>query len=1067
MKFSTILLFFIALTVYSQDIDFDKFKKLSPRNIGPAGMSGRVTAIDVNRLNKQEIYCGTASGGLWKSTSGGITWFPIFDSVEVQSIGAFKIQQSNPDVLWVGTGEGNPRNSLNSGKGIYKSIDGGKTWQFKGLKNSSNIHRIIINRENPDIVFAGVIGNPWYNSEERGIFKTTNGGDTWEKILYINDLTGCSDLVVDPINPNKMIATMWEHQRKPYFFNSGGKGSGIYITYDAGKNWKKVTDGLPEGTLGRIGLAIATNRNNIVYAIVEAKKNGFYKSEDGGESWKLMTTSNFGNRPFYYSEIYVDPQNENRIYSLYSVISRSEDGGKTWEVIVPYSGVHPDHHAFWIDPENPKFMIDGNDGGLNITWDMGESWRFIENIPVAQFYHISVDNAIPYNIYGGMQDNGSWIGPSRVWRQGGIRNSYWQELTFGDGFDVVPDASNPRYGYSMYQEGNLMRYDLETGKTNFIKPTQFNDVPLRFNWNAAISQDPYDNKTVYYGSQFVHKSTNYGNDWEAISPDLTTNDTTKQNQRESGGLTYDVTGAENHTTILSISPSKIKKDLIWVSTDDGNIQVTTDGGKNWTNTIKNIPNYPKTPWVPYLLPSIYNENEAFAIVNNYRQGDMNAYLFHTKDLGKSWTNIVAGKNIDSYTLSFWQDVKSPNLYFLGTENGLFLSFDAGKTWKKWKVGYPACPTMDMAYNSDYNDLVLGTYGRAAWVFDNIAPFQEIAKDNSILSKKIHSFETQGAYLVSWRRSTGARFDADATFKGANISSNARIQFYVNSPDKNKNTDKKSKEKTELDDEDNEVNVKDDKEENEEFELKENQVRLIVYDLAWNPIRELRQNVEDGLNIIEWGLDAKKIRYPNQKKATKFVEYGGHPIQPGKYNLILEYQGDFDTNSVEVIYDLRSEFDLNVFNSQQAKLQELYKLIETTTEIADRFREVKESISIIEKNYSKSDKEVIKKVKELNDSLGEKIDEVQEILFGKKKDKQGIFRRPDILNGNLSSAEYYINSSDYKPGSNIENLMKKCRTQLDTLIEDSNKFFEKDWVEYQSKIESLDNQIFKNYKKIEK
>lgn len=1070
MKLITTIIIFCSISLFAQEIDFDKFSKLAPRNIGPAGMSGRVTSIDVNLLNKQEIYCGTASGGLWKSTSGGITWFPIFDSVEVQSIGSLKIQQSNPDVIWVGTGEGNPRNSLNSGKGIYKSIDGGKTWQFKGLKNSSNIHRIIINRENPDIVFAGVIGNPWYNSEERGIFKTTNAGDTWEKALYINDLTGCSDLVVDPINPNKMIATMWEHQRKPYFFNSGGEGSGIYITYDAGKNWKKVKEGLPEGNLGRIGLAIATNRNNTVYAIVEAKKNGFYKSEDGGESWKLMTTSNFGNRPFYYSDIYVDPQNENRIYSLYSVISRSEDGGKTWEVIVPYSGVHPDHHAFWIDPENPKFMIDGNDGGLNITWDMGKSWRFIENIPVAQFYHISVDNAIPYNIYGGMQDNGSWIGPSRVWRQGGIRNSYWQELTFGDGFDVVPDASNSRYGYSMYQEGNLMRYDLETGKTNFIKPTQFNDVPLRFNWNAAISQDPFDSKIVYYGSQFVHKSTNYGNDWTAISPDLTTNDSTKQNQKESGGLTYDVTGAENHTTILTISPSKIKKDLIWASTDDGNIQVTTDGGKNWKNTISSIPNYPKAPWVPYLLPSIYNENEAFAIVNNYRQGDMNAYLYHTKDLGKSWTNIVAGKNIDSYTLSFWQDVKSPNLYFLGTENGLFLSFDAGKTWKKWKVGYPACPTMDMAYNKDYNDLVLGTYGRAAWVFDNIAPFQELAKDNSILKKKLHSFPVQDAYITTWRRSTGARFDADATYKGGNISSNVRVQFYVHNEKDKKNKGNKGKKKDiEVDEEGNEIEKDDKKDDDsdEEFKLNDNQVRLTVYDSNWKEIRELRKKADDGLNIIDWGLDAKKLRYPNQKEPTRFFENGGHPIKPGKYNLILEYQGNFDTNSVNVKYDPRSAFDDNVFTAQQNKLDEVYSLVKTTTEIADRYREVKETIGIVEKKYSKADKEIIKEVKKLSDSLTAKIDSVQAVLFGEKNDNQGIIRRPDILQDNLSSAEYYIKSSDFKPGNNVDNMMNKCKTQLDELIKNTNIFFENDWKNYQKDIEKIEVNLFKNYDKIEK
>lgn len=1057
MRVLTIILLSFCLSIFSQDIDLDKFKKLTPRNIGPAGMSGRVTSIDVNMLNKQEIYCGTASGGLWKSTSGGIDWYPIFDSVEVQSIGVVKIQQGNPDVIWVGTGEGNPRNSISSGKGIYKSIDGGKTWNFKGLKNSSNIHRIIINRENPNIVFAGVIGNPWADSQERGIFITTDGGDTWNKSLYLNEKTGCADLVVDPINPNKMIAAMWEHRRNPYIFKSGGESSGIYLTYDAGKNWKKISNGLPQGNLGRIGLAISQSKNNIVYAIVESKKNAFYKSTDGGESWKFVTNRGFGDRPFYYSEIYVDPFNENRIYSLYSMISRSEDGGKTWDVIVPYSGVHPDHHALWVDPENNNFIIDGNDGGLNISYDMGKNWRFIENIPVAQFYHISIDKQTPYNVYGGMQDNGSWIGPSRVWRQGGIRNSYWQELVFGDGFDVVPDASDARYGYAMWQEGNLQRYDLETGKTNYIKPTQPENTPLRFNWNAAIAQDPFDN-SIYYGSQFVHKSTNQGTDWEIISPDLTTNDTTKQKQSESGGLTYDVTGAENHTTILVIAPSKIKKDLIWVGTDDGNIQLTTNGGKNWKNMINSIPNYPKTPWVPYILPSQFDENEAFVVVNNYRQGDLKPYLYHTNDLGKTWKNILDNKNIDSYVLSFWQDIKSPNLFFLGTENGLYISFNKGENWTKWSNGYPSVSTTDMAYNQDYNDLVLGTFGRAAWIFDNISPLQEIAQDRNILKKNIHLFETNDAYLASFRRSTGERFDADANYRGQNISSNARIQFYVNKIKKDK---KEKQEKSEEETEDSSDKS------NDPFILKDNEVSIKIYNDSWENIRELRTKFEDGLNIIEWGLDAKKIRYPNQPKPEKFFENRGMPIKPGKYKIVIEYQGNFDTTDVNVKYDPRLKYDSNQYQATISKLNELNSLISTSTSIADNFREIKKSIEIIKKNYSIADDSIKTKVNKLSDSLSKKIDIAQEILFGNQERKQGIIRRPDILIDNLSNTEYYINSSDSLPGNNIENMMRKCKNQLNTLIENHNNFIENDWKNYKKEISSFEVDILKDVELIKK
>lgn len=1055
-----LLLFLFTSILSSQEIDFKRLSKLAPRNIGPSGMSGRVTSIDVNLMNKQEIYVGTASGGLWKSTSGGIDWFPIFDSVDVQSIGAVKVQENNPDVVWVGTGEGNPRNSLNSGKGIFKSLDGGKTWQFKGLKNSSNIHRIVINRENPDIVFLGVIGNPWADSQERGVFKTTDGGETWQKSLYIDEKTGCADLVIDPINPNKMFATMWEHRRNPYFFKSGGKGSGIYVTYDAGKHWKKVSEGLPKGELGRIGVAISKSKSNIVYATIESEKNAFYKSIDGGESWKFVTDKGFGDRPFYYSEIYVDPKNENRIYTLFSLVSRSEDGGKTWDVVLPYYGVHPDHHAFWIDPENPNFLIDGNDGGLNFSYDMGKNWRFVENLPVAQFYHINVDNQIPYNVYGGMQDNGSWIGPSRVWRVGGIRNSYWQELVFGDGFDVIPDASNPRYGYAMWQEGRLQRYDLETGKLNYVKPAEFDSIPLRFNWNSALAQDPFDN-SVYFGSQFLHKSTDNGASWITISPDLTTNDTTKQKQAESGGLTADATGAENYTTILAIAPSKLEKGVIWVGTDDGNIQLTTDGGKSWENTAKSIPVYSKHLWIPYILPSKYNKNEAFVVANNYRQGDMTAYLYYTTNMGKSWSNILEGKGIDSYIHSFWQDEKSPNLYFLGTENGLYISLDRGSKWQKWNEKYPSVPTIDFAYNENYNDLVIGTFGRAAWIFDNIAPFQELAKNKQILNDTLKVFDVQDAYLVTFRRNLGERFDADATYKGANISANARIAFYINNQNKDSaKVDKNKKEKHKDEKLQKDENV-------DPFKLKKDEASIKIFNQKMEEIRELRVKVSDGINVVEWGLDAKKLRYPNQNKPEKFFENGGRPIKPGKYNIIVEYDNHKDTTEVVVKYDPRNKFDEQIFTSLSAKLDSLYQVVEVATNIADNFRDVREAVEIIKKKYSIAVDSVKKKVNRLSDSLISKLDVAQEILYGKKIKKQGINRNIQNLIEDISTTEQYINSSDALPGSNIDLMLNSCRNQLDELILNHNKFINNDYKEFKKEILNLELDILKEIEIIKK
>ena len=473
----TFLVFFIASTLSAQQLDMEKLKGMKPRAIGPAGMSGRITAIDVVNNQPDIIYIGAASGGVWKSESGGIDWKPIFDKQAVASIGAIAIQQSNPDVIWAGTGEGNPRNSLNGGYGIYKSLDAGTTWQLMGLEKTRNIHRIIIDKNNPNTIYVAAIGSPWGEHPERGVFKTIDGGKTWKNILFVNNKTGAADLVVDPSNPNKLIAAMWEHRRKPWTFNSGGKGSGLHITYDGGEHWKKLSDkdGLPEGDLGRIGIAIAPSNPKIVYALIEAKKNALYKSEDGGIKWKKINDKKgIGNRPFYYSDIFVDTKNENRLYSVFTYINVSDDGGKSFKQLMPaYNtnvGVHPDHHAWWIHPENPSFMIDGNDGGLNITRDKGKTWRFVENLPVGQFYHINFDMEYPYNLYGGMQDNGSWVGPAYVAKAQGIRNSYWQEIMFGDGFDVVPDPKNSRYGYGMSQQGFVGRYDRKTGNAKMVRP---------------------------------------------------------------------------------------------------------------------------------------------------------------------------------------------------------------------------------------------------------------------------------------------------------------------------------------------------------------------------------------------------------------------------------------------------------------------------------------------------------------------------------------------------------------------------------------------------------------------
>ena len=499
----TLLVVFSTLYLFStaQKIQLDQFKNLKPRSIGPAGMSGRITSIDALVANPDIIYLGTASGGVWKTENAGNSWLPIFDEQPILNIGSVTIQQSNPSVLWVGTGEGNPRNSLNIGGGIYKSLDGGKNWKIMGLEKTRNIHRIIIDPTNPNIVYAAAIGNPYSEHPERGVYKTTDGGDTWSQILHTNDTSGCADLVMDPSNPNKLLANMWQHRRTPYNFKSGGPGSGLYITYDGGKNWKKIgkEEGLPEGDYGRIGIAIAPSDPRRIYAMLESTKNGLYKTDDGGFKWELVNSNaaDVNNRPFYFQDIRVDPKNENRLYNIYQMISMSEDAGKTFKVIIPYSGIHPDHHAFWINPTDPNFIIDGNDGGIGISRDKGRTWKFDEQLPVGQFYHINVDNELPYHVMGGMQDNGSWRGPGYTWVDAGIRNYFWQTLWGGDGFDVSPDPENPNWIYAMSQGGNLGKYNVLTGESMEMQPPVTNlKTKLRYNWNAAFAQAPNEPNTI-------------------------------------------------------------------------------------------------------------------------------------------------------------------------------------------------------------------------------------------------------------------------------------------------------------------------------------------------------------------------------------------------------------------------------------------------------------------------------------------------------------------------------------------------------------------------------------------
>jgi len=1050
---------FMSLGIHAQSLDLSLLENMKARAIGPAGMSGRVTSIDVVNNQTDIMYVGTASGGVWKSTSGGVDWFPIFEHEAVSSIGAVAIQQSNPDVVWAGTGEGNPRNSLTGGYGLYKSIDAGKNWKLVGLEKTRNIHKIIIDPTDPNTVYIGAIGSPWGEHPERGVYKTTDGGENWEQVLFVNENTGAADLVMDPNNPNKLIAAMWEHKRQPWTFNSGGPGSGMYITYDGGKNWKKRTaeNGLPKGELGRMGLAIAPSNSNRVYALIESKKNAFYRSDDGGFNWKKINDKpEIGNRPFYYSDIFVDPINQNRVYSVFTYVNVSEDGGKSFSELMPAygtsKGVHPDHHAWWIHPEDPKFMMDGNDGGLNITRDHGKTWRFVENLPVGQFYHVNVDNDFPYNVYGGMQDNGSWAGPAYVLKAQGIRNSYWQELMFGDGFDVVPDPNNSRYGYGMSQQGFVGRYDRQTGDTKFIQPTHPDtDVRLRFNWNSAIAMDPTDEHTLYFGSQFVHKSTDKGDTWNIISPDLTTNDPEKQKQHESGGITMDATGAENHTTILAISPSHFDPETIWVGTDDGNVQLTRDGGKTWTNVAPNIKGMPAKGWIPQIKTSTFNKGEAYVVVNNYRQFDFMPYLFRTRDYGKTWEKLLADQpETFGYVHAIVQDPEEKKLLFLGSENGLYVSIDEGKNWTKWTNGFPTVPTMDLVIHPREQDLVIGTFGRAFYVLDDIRPLREIARQGTgLFDRDLVLFAPPTGVQTINQQPSGTRFGANAMFNGENRPSGARISYYLKvsedkaAPSGKKKSKRKKSQETKV---------------TEKNPVKKDSIFLTIYNDKGEAIRNIKRKApkKDGLYRTSWFMEKKGVARASRsipKKNTR--ESFGNPVMPGKYTLEMTFGGQKSSQEIEVILDPRKSWDLEGLAQKDALLTQIdeYRSMaaNSTAQLARAKKIVTDYSKRIKQASVENKEELMKEQKEIS----KKIDGYFDTLLGKQDKRQGITRNPEpTALSYLNTARRYANGLNGAPTSTETTLFDNAKSKLQPVLDEITAFFNEDWKEYQKKMESM-------------
>ena len=923
MKLNPILLFLgltltntLAITAHAQapvKVDSDTISGLGARNIGSAAMSGRITSVTgVSEGQRLTIYIGAASGGVWKSVNGGTTFKPVFDKQPVQSIGAITIDPKNPKTVWVGTGEPWTRNSTSLGDGVYKSTDGGDNWTNVGLHDSERIAKILVDPGNTNTVYVCAPGKLWSDSDERGVYRTTDGGKTWTKVLKGANLsTGCSMMTMDSKDPKIIYAGMWDFRRKGWTFRSGGdgptafSGSGLFKSTDGGNSWTEIDEksakGLPPKPWGRIAVAVAPSKSNIVYATIEAEipGDGLYRSDDGGKTWRALDRSQFMIwRPFYFANLTIDPKDENKLYKAGGSLITSNDGGRSFSNIS--GGAHGDFHDVWIDPNNTDHLITGDDGGLWYSYDGGNRWWKAENLPISQFYHVSVDNDTPYHVYGGLQDNSSWVGDSRY--PGGITNSRWENIYGGDGFWVFADPSDPEYIYAESQGGYIGRVSRKTHETRAIYPLpQYKEGKLRFNWNTPIHVSPTQNGTIYIGAQFLFRSRDHGQTWERISSDLTTNDPEKQKQEQSGGITVDNSSAEMHTTIYSISESPKNPNLIWVGTDDGNMQVTRNGGKTWTNVVSNIQGLPKNAWVSSIDAGHFNEGTAYATFDLHTFGDMRPYVYKTSDFGKTWTSVVsADSKMRGFAHVVKEDLVNPDLLFVGTEFGLWVSVDGGKQWAQYKgVDLPSVPVRDLAIHPRDSDLVIATHGRGIWIVDDLTPLRKLTPDT--LAKEAEFF--QGKPVVQRIPAGGGWVNGDAAFVGGNPPDSAVITFY-------------QKKRHIFGD-----------------------MKLEVFDSAGKLISTIPSSKRRGLNRVVWSMRLPAPKVPPAATAA-FSAAVGPRVMPGTYTVKLTKDKNVYTMPLQVIGDPRASYPAKDRKAQFDLSMKIYNLLGDMTFATERINGVR-------------------------------------------------------------------------------------------------------------------------------
>ncbi len=908
-------LFAITSTAGAQSaaLSSELLSDLHFRSIGPAVMGGRIHDIEALPNDPSTIYVASASGGIWKSTNKGTTWKAIFDHEAVSTFGDIAIAPSDHNVIWAGTGGQNNRQSTSWGDGVYRSTDGGESWEHLGLEETRHIGEVVVDPNDADVAYVAALGNLWAPSEERGVYKTTNGGRSWKKVLFVDTLTGVVDLVMDPSDPNTLYAAAYQRMRRTWGFNGGGPGSGIYKTTDGGRHWDELTNGIPQGDKGRIALAIAQTNPNVLNAMIQHESDtGTYRTTDGGETWEKV--SDLNPRPMYYSHIYIDPTNENRVYVLATSFYKSEDGGRTFDTLATRPtydvGVHSDYHTLWIDPNNPSHFYLAGDGGLHESWDMGQTYMRINNIPIGQFYAIGVDMRTPYRIYGGMQDNHSWMGPSATRRWTGIINDDWQQIGFGDGMYQQADPTNHRFVYVLAQNGNLSRFDAETGDALGIKPVPpAGESPYRFDWVTPSLLSRHDPSTIYLGGNRLFISHDRGETWER-TPDLS-----RQINRDTLRL-MDVLGSDlkiskNDGTssfgeITTISESPLTADILWVGTDDGNLQLSRDGGVTWTELSGNVPDVPSGTYVSRVAGSVTDRGTVYVTFDAHRDGDFQPYVFRSVDFGRSWSNL--GKKLPTGSVNVIVEYTgSPNLLFLGTEHALFVSTDAGANWAKFAANLPTTLYDDMVIHPRDKDLIVATHGRSIWILDDVTPLAEWASVSR--GEPAHLFSIGRATIFQHWKDTSYR--GQGAYAGENPPVGAIITYYLASQAAS--------------------------------------ATIEVTNQAGELTRTIDVPSERGIHRITWDLRHEPPPNPtnrSQPSARLAQPTGarGPFVSPGSYTITLDADGTRATQRVSVVGDPLMAITDDQWNEREVFLVDLQ-------ETQEQVRETSQAIAALVRNLS--------------------------------------------------------------------------------------------------------------------